>query len=177
MSVQDTISMLSKRASREATAPRYSANELRLLALEMEKRAILGTIAGGIARAATLPLRAVAGVGTLFGKTLGGVAKGTGAGLLGTTGALLGGSAAGPVGAVAGGVGGKALSKAPALLARLASETAALPFDHPGKFVTWGPALGFSALELSHRMRGTRALGEAAERAATSTAYRGPRGW
>lgn len=164
--------MLNKRASGEAPAPQYSEAELRIVAIEMQKLGFspLGMLASGFTHAVDLPRRLIGAAGTAAGHVLqgtAGTAGKTGLGLLGTIGGLTGGAAAGLPGAAAGAAGGVALSKVPQLLARLTSGAAAIPFDHPGAALNWGPALGFPALDMAYRMKQTKAVGEAAKRVST----------
>ena len=96
MSVQDTISMLHKRASGEAPDPEHTEEELRLFAIEMEKQAFLSKLLPKL-------LRGIAWEGPeAIGKGLARAGQAVTSPKGGLAGAALGGLAGGPVGAAAG---------------------------------------------------------------------------
>lgn len=166
MSTQDIIEMMSKRASGEKPDPKNSARDLRRLAVEIEKQAALASVLNSMFYGAPDAVGRAAGHTSMFlSAPLRAVARGpvgrtgvTG----GLTGAAIGGLMGGPLGAAAGGAlgtaGGMAARKLPGAAANLASRAAAVPFDSPGLAL----AGGFAALNLAHKMRETKELGDAA---------------
>ena len=128
MSVLDTLGRLEKLAAGQQPEAKYSPEELKLLAVEMQKQALAGALVNGLM--VDLPHMVGKGVGTLL-KPLGWAAKQTAKGGLN-------------------------------LGARLVSETAALPFDHPGKLLTTAMPLGFMAMNMSDQMSNLKNLGEMA---------------
>ena len=128
MSVLDTLGRLEKRAAGQQPEAKHSVEELKLLAVEMQKQALVGRLL----QAATVdvPHMVGKGVGHLL-SPLGWAAKQTAKGGLN-------------------------------LGARLVSETAALPFDHPGKLLTTAMPLGFMAMNMSDQMSHLKNLGEMA---------------